>query len=99
MEFDPIDQGVIVDRPGMSGPSSKGCEVRLACSADVGVIDEREGDQFDRIDLDFTVTDPVATAGLHLQPTPQPERHGDVTGQHACTQFLAELHGPNIGQR
>jgi hypothetical protein len=66
VELDPIDKSVVVDRPGMSGPQSKGFEVDLARSPDVGVIDERERDQFDRIDLDLTFAHTVATAGLHL---------------------------------
>ena len=82
-----------MDRPSMGGPSSERFEVCFASSADVGAVDGREGDQFDRLDLDLAGTHSVETARFHLRLPPQPERHRYVTRQHVRTQFPAELHG------
>jgi hypothetical protein len=63
----------------MGGPSSERFEVHFAGSVDIGLVDESERDQFDRVNLDLTVAHAVATARFHFRPLPQPERHGKGT--------------------
>jgi len=87
-----------VDGPSVSGPSSERFEVCFASSADIGVVDGGEGDQFDRVNLDLAVAHAVVTAMSHLRPPPQPERHRDVTRQHVRTQLPAELHELTLRQ-
>jgi hypothetical protein len=93
MELDPVNECFIVDGPSMGGPSSERLEVCFASSADVGVVDGKEGDEFDRVHLDLAITHAVATARFHFRPLPQPERHRYGTRQHLGAQFPAELHG------
>ena len=88
MELDPVER-CRHRSAGMGGPSSKRFEVCFAGPTDVGVVDEREGDQLNRINLDLTVGHAVTTARSHLRPPPEPERHGDVTRQHTRPQFAA----------
>jgi len=92
MERDPKQDRLIVDRPSMGGPSSQRLPVFLSGSADVGIIDEGEGDGFDGLNLDQTITDAVPTAGLHLGSLPESERDRYVTGQHGGSKLAAELH-------
>jgi hypothetical protein len=98
MELDPVEECFIVDGSSMGGPPSERFEVCFASPVDVGVVDERKRDQFDRVNLDLAVAHAVATARFHLRPPPQPERHRYVTRQHGRTQFSAELHTPTLRQ-
>jgi hypothetical protein len=98
MEFDPIEHGLVVDGPSVGSPSLEGFEVRFAGTEEVGVVDEGEGNQFDRVDLDLPTSDAVPAARLHLGSLPQAERHRDVTRQHGCSKFSAELHPQSLGQ-
>ncbi len=52
VELDPVDERVVVYRPGMGGAMTKGLAVGLAGSSDVRLGDRRERDQLDRVDLD-----------------------------------------------
>lgn len=47
MKLDPIDQGVIVDGPRVSGPPAERFEIGLTSPSDVGVINECKGNRFD----------------------------------------------------
>jgi len=97
VKLDPIHKRFIVDGTGMSGPSSKGFEICFASPANVGLLDGRERDQFDRVNFDVTLAHTAPTTRFHLGPSPQPERHSDVTRQHVRSKFPAELHTHNLG--
>ena len=92
MELDPVDEGVLVDRPRVRGTVAQGLAVGLAGSPDVRLGDRRERDKLDRVDLDHTGTDPVAAALLDLRPLPQPDRQRDIPRQDVIAQLAAELH-------
>ena len=92
MELDPVDEGVLVDRPRMRGTLPQGLAVGLAGSPDIRLGDRRERDELDRVDLDHTGTDPVAAALLDLRPLPQPDRQRDIARQDVIAQLAAELH-------
>ena len=79
VELDPVQERVLVDGPGVGSAPAKGFDVCLTGSVDVGIVDRREGDKLDQVDLDPTVTDTVAATGFHLRPTPETERHRDLT--------------------
>ncbi len=95
MELDPVDEGVLVDRPRVGGAVAKGLAVGLAGSPDVSRRDRRERDKLDGVDLDQTGADPVATALLDLRPLPQPHRQRDIAGQDVIAQLATELHTRN----
>ncbi|HEX4258332.1 MAG TPA: hypothetical protein VH089_24810, partial [Streptosporangiaceae bacterium] len=98
MEFDPVQQGAVVDGTRVGGPAPQGLPVRLPGPPHVGLADVGERDQLDGVHLDQRPAraDRVATARLDLGPLPQPERHRDLSGQHVVPQFLAELHGSRL---
>lgn len=60
----------------------------------IGVSDVGERDQLDGVQLDQARAGAhrVPAAGLYLGPFPQPERQGDLPGQHVISQVLAEEH-------
>src|SRR4051794_13471991 len=95
MELDPVDEGVLVDRPRVRGALAQGLAVGLAGEADVRLGGRRIMHKLDRVDLDQTGTDPVAAALLDLWPLPQPDRHRDIAGQDVIAQLAAELHIPD----
>jgi hypothetical protein len=92
VERDPVDEGVLVDRPRVRGAVAQGLAVGLTGSPDVRLRDRRERDELDGVDLDQTGANAVAAALLDLWPLPQPDRHGDLTGQDVIAQLAAELH-------
>src|SRR5262245_40308938 len=92
MELDPIDEGVLVDRPSVRGAVAQGLAVGLARPADVRLGDRRERDKLDRVDLDQTGANAVAAALLDLWPLPQPDRHRDIAGEDVIAQLAAEVH-------
>ena len=92
MELDPVDEGVLVDRPRVRGAVAQGLAVGLAGSPDVRLGDRRERDKLDGVDLDLTGADPVAAALPDLWPLPQPDRQRDIAGQDVIAQLAAELH-------
>jgi hypothetical protein len=61
VELDPVDERVLVDRPGVRGALAQRLAVGLARSSDVLPGDRREREKFDRVDLDFTEADAVTT--------------------------------------
>jgi hypothetical protein len=85
VELDPVEEGFIVDRPSMGGPLSERFKVCLASLEYVGVVDGREGDQLDRVNLDLAVTHSIATTRSHFRPPPQPECHCYVARQNVRT--------------
>ena len=98
MELDPVDEGVLVDRPSVRGALAQGLAVGLAGLPDVRLGDRRKRDKLDGIDLDQTGADPVTAALLDLWPLPQPDRHGDVASQDVIAQLAAELHSPDVSR-
>src|SRR5215203_403445 len=80
VELDPVDEGVLVDWPGVRGSAAQGLAVGLAGLPDVRVADRRERDELDGVDLDQAGADAVAAALLDLWPLPQPNRHRDNAG-------------------
>jgi hypothetical protein len=74
VKFDPVDEGVLVDRPRVRGAAAQGLAVGLAGSLDVCLGDCRERDKLDGVDFDQTGADPVVAALLGLRPLPQPDR-------------------------
>jgi hypothetical protein len=92
VELDPVDERVLVYRPGVRGALPERLAVGLAGSSDVLPSDRRERDEFDGIDLNLTESNSVAAAPLDPRPLPQPDRERDVSGEDVATQFGAELH-------
>src|SRR3954447_513129 len=92
VELDPVDEGVLVDRPRVRGAGAQGLAVGLAGQSDVRLGDRRARDKLDGVDLDQTGADPVAAALLDLWPLPQPDRERDIAGQDVIAQLAAELH-------
>ena len=81
VELDPVDERVLVYRPGVRGALAQRLAVGLAGSSDVLRRDPREGDKFDRVDFNLTEADPVAAARLDPWPLPQSDRERDVSGK------------------
>ena len=54
MELDPVDEGVLVDRPRVRGAVAQRLAVGLAGLPDVRLSDRRERDKLDGVDLDQT---------------------------------------------
>jgi hypothetical protein len=52
VQLDPVDEGVLADRPRVRGAISQGRAVRLASTPDVRLGDRRERDTLDGVDLD-----------------------------------------------
>src|SRR3954453_16618275 len=92
MKFDPVDEGVLVDRSRVRGAVAQRLAVGLAGSLDVRLRDRREGDKRDGVDFDHAEADPIAAALLDLRPLPQPDRQRDIAGQDVVAQLTAELH-------
>src|SRR4051812_30028594 len=92
MELDPVDEGVLVDRPRVGGAVAQGLAVGLAGQSDVRLGDRRERDKLDGVDLDQAGADPVAAPLLDLWPLPEPDRERDIAGQDVIAQLAAELH-------
>src|SRR4051812_49907051 len=95
MELDPVDEGVLVDRPRVCGAVAQGLAVGLAGSPDVRLGDRGERDELDGVDLDQPGADAVAAALLDLRTLPQPDRERDIAGQDVIAQLAAELHLPD----
>jgi hypothetical protein len=95
MELDPVDEGVLVDRPRVRGAASQGLAVGLAGAPDVRLGDRSERNELDGVDLDQTRADPVAATLLDLWPLPQPDRQRDIAGQDVIAQLTTELHAPD----
>jgi hypothetical protein len=70
VKFDPVDKRFIMDGAGMSGPTSKGFKVCFPSPANVCLIDGRERDQVDQVNLDLTVAHTVPTTRFHFRPSP-----------------------------
>jgi hypothetical protein len=92
MELDPVDERVVINRPGVRSATAERLAVGLAGSPDVLIGDRREREKFDRVDLDLTQPDAVTAALLDLRPLPQSDRERDLSGQDFVAQLAAELH-------
>ena len=96
MKLNAVDKRVLLNRPGVRGALSQRLAVGLAGSSDVLPGDRRERDKLNRVDLDLTKANPVATALLDLWPLPQSDRERDVSGQNVAAQLAAELHARDV---
>ena len=92
VELDPVEQGALVDGPGVGGSPAEGLEVCLPGAADIVLVDRGEGNQFDRVDLNPAQSDRVTAPQGHFRPAPEPERDSDLARQDVLTQLFAELH-------
>ena len=92
MKLNAIDERVLLDRSGVRGAPAQRLPVGLTGSSDVLPRDRREGNTLNRVDLDLTRADPVATALPDQRPPPQPNRERDVSGQNVAAQLATELH-------
>ena len=95
MELNPIDERVLVDRPGVRGTPAQRLAVGLAGSSNVLRGDRRERDKLDGIDLDLTGADPVAAALLDTWLLPQSDGERDVSAEDVVAQLATELHAPD----
>ncbi len=73
MKLDAEQHRFIADGPSMGSSRSERLEILFARSAYVLIVDESEGNPFDRVDLNVAIAYAVSTAGLHPRPPPQPE--------------------------
>src|SRR5262249_16197999 len=92
VELYPVQGGVVVDGPGVGGPSTEGFEVCFSCAADIVLVDRREGNQLDRVDFDPAQSNRVTAPWRHFRPAPEPERDSDLARQDVLAQLFAELH-------
>jgi hypothetical protein len=92
VEFNSIDERVLVDRPSVRCAAAQRLAVGFARSSDVLAGDRREGHELEGVDLDLTGADPLAAALLDPRPLPQSNRERDVSGQNVAAQLAAELH-------
>ena len=92
VKLDPVDERVLVDRPGVCGALAQRLAVGLTGSPDVTSGDRRERDELDRVDLNFTQTNAVTTARLDPGPLPESDRQRDVSGEDVVAQLAAEVH-------
>ena len=92
VEFDSIDERVLVNRPGVRGALAQRFAVALAGSSDVRLGDRRERDKLDGVDFDLTEADPVAATLLDPRPRPKSDRERDASRQDVVAQLTAELH-------
>ncbi len=60
MEFNSIDERVLIDRPRVRGAPAQRLAVGLAGAPDVRFGESRERDELDRVDLDLAEPDLVA---------------------------------------
>ena len=68
VEFDSVQEGVVINGTGMRGSFAEGFEVVFSRAPQVSVIDGGKRDHVDGVDLDLAVEDAVPTAFLHLRP-------------------------------
>lgn len=92
MELNPVDERVLVDRPGVRGPLAQRLAVGLTGASHILFGNGRERDKLDGVDLDLAKTDPVAAALPNPGPLPQADREGDVSRQDVVAQLAAEVH-------
>ena len=92
MEFDSINERVLINRPGVRGALAQRFSVALAGSSDVRLGDRRERDKLDGVDFDLTEADPVAATLLDPRPRPKSDRERDASRQDVVAQLAAELH-------
>jgi hypothetical protein len=92
VEFNSMDECVLIDRPGVRGALAQRLAVGLAGSSDVRSGDCRERDELDGVDLDLAGTDAVAATLFDPWLLPQADRERDVSGQDVVAQLATELH-------
>jgi hypothetical protein len=98
VEFDSVNERVLVYGSSVRGALAQCLTVELAGTSDIVLGDSREWDELDGIDLDLTLTDPITAALPHLRPGPQPDRERDVSSQDVIAQLAAELHTMNASR-
>jgi hypothetical protein len=92
MELHTVQEGLIVDRPGVCSASTKGLNVGLSRPSKIIVRDGRERQQLDLVDLDHYGTAPVDTSDLDLWPRPEAVGNGDGSVRDSIAKIRAELH-------
>jgi hypothetical protein len=95
VELDAVDEGVVVDRAGMSGAHTQRLSIALTRQADVLIGHRGERKNLDRVDLDGDARGLVAAAGPDLRSAPEADRHGDLAGRDGSPKVPAEHHRPN----
>jgi hypothetical protein len=93
VELDPVDERVLVDRPGVRRALAQRLPIRLAGSPNVGGGDRRKRDKLDGVNLNLARADPVTATRLDPWLLPQPDRYRDVPAQDVVSQLTTELHG------
>jgi len=84
-----------VDRAGVCSASTKGLKVGFSRSSKIVVVDRRERQQLDIVDLDHHGTAPVDTSDLDLWSRPEPVGDGDGSVRYSIAKIRAELHARN----
>jgi hypothetical protein len=92
MELHAVQDGVIVDRAGVCSASTKGLNVGLSSPTKILVVDRRERQQLDLVDLDHHGTASVDTSDLDLWSRPEPVADGDGSVRYSIAKITAELH-------
>ena len=92
MKLHPVQDGVIVDGPGVCGASAKGLNVGLSGPSKILVRDRRERQQVDLVDLDQHGTAPVDTSDLDLWSRPEAVRDRDGSVRYSTAKVRAEPH-------
>ena len=60
------------------------------------MLNEGEGNQFDRVDLNLAIAHAIPTANLYLGPLPKAERDRDVARQNRGAKFPTENHDLSV---
>ncbi len=92
VEHHAVQDGVIVDGPGVCSASAKSLDVGLSRPSKILVCDRRERQQVDLVDLDHHGTAPVDTSDLDLWSRPQAVGDGDGSVRYSTAKIRAELH-------
>jgi hypothetical protein len=92
MELHAVEEGVIVDRPGVRSASTKCLDVGLSRPSKILVGYRREWKQLEVIDLDHHGTAPVEASDLDLWSRPEAVGDGDRSVRNSIAKISAELH-------
>jgi len=92
MELDAVEEGVVVDRAGVGGASTKAVAVRFSGASEILVRDRRERQQVDIVDPNGYGTAPIDAPDLDLWLRPQPVGDGDSSVRNSIAEIRAELH-------
>ena len=82
MELDSIEDGVVVDRSGVSRALTQRLSIRFTRPTEVIRADRVERDQVDRIDLDVGVADGIGATNWNHRSLPEAKGDSDAAGGH-----------------